>query len=62
MIHINGAYADAVVFTDAIEAEARQQIQELCNQPFVEGSRIRVMPDAHPGKGCVIGLTMTYHQ
>jgi len=26
---------------------------------MAEGSRIRIMPDVHSGKGCVIGTTMT---
>lgn len=35
------------------------QIIELCNQPFAEGSNIRIMPDTHAGAGCTIGTTMT---
>jgi len=35
------------------------QIQNLLNQSFVEGSKIRIMPDVHAGAGCTIGTTMT---
>lgn len=59
MLEINGTYATAKVFTGTLEASAQGQIQALCNQPFVQGSKIRVMPDVHAGKGCTIGTTMT---
>lgn len=59
MFEIQGKYATAKVFTDNCEAEAQAQILELCNQPFVEGSIIRIQPDVHAGKGCTIGTTMT---
>ena len=56
---INGAYTSAIVYTDEIEASAIGQIQALCDQPFAAGSKIRIMPDVHTGKGCTIGTTMT---
>ena len=56
---INGAYTSAIVYTDEIEASAIGQIQALCDQPFAVGSKIRIMPDVHTGKGCTIGTTMT---
>lgn len=56
---ITGRYADAKVFTDNIEQEATDQIRELCNHPFAMGSKIRIMPDVHAGKGCTIGFTAT---
>ena len=59
MIEINGVYANAIVYTDEIEASAAGQIQALCDQPFAAGSKIRIMPDVHTGKGCTIGTTMT---
>jgi RNA-splicing ligase RtcB len=59
MIEIHGAYNSAKVFTDELEATSREQIENLCNQPFVEGSQIRLMPDVHAGAGCTIGTTMT---
>lgn len=54
---IQGKYTKAKVFTDNIEQEAIEQLKELCNQPFVEGCKVRIMPDTHTGSGCVIGFT-----
>lgn len=57
MFELNGKYTNAIIYTDMIEQEAIAQIIELCNQPMFEGSTIRIMPDCHSGKGCVIGFT-----
>lgn len=54
---ITGQYSSAIIYTDIIEDSATEQIKLLCDQPFVKGSRIRIMPDIHAGKGCVIGFT-----
>ena len=56
---IKGKYNIAKIFTENIEEIAVEQIRELCNQEFVNGSNIRIMPDVHAGAGCVIGTTMT---
>ena len=58
MFDLNGKYTTARIFTDNIENEAISQIYELCNQEFVEGCKVRIMPDVHAGKGCTIGTTM----
>lgn len=57
MIEIKGAYNTAKIYTDTIEENAAEQIEQLCNQEFVKGCRIRIMPDVHAGAGCVIGFT-----
>lgn len=59
VIIIKGKYNEAKVFTKDLEKTARDQIQTLCDQPFVQGSKIRIMPDVHAGAGCTIGTTMT---
>jgi RNA-splicing ligase RtcB len=59
MIEIRGKYNAAKVFADHVEESATSQVIELCNQSFVKGSQIRMMPDLHSGAGCVIGTTMT---
>ena len=59
MIEIKGTYGEAKVFADELEPAAEGQIRALCDQPFAAGSRIRMMPDVHAGKGCTIGTTMT---
>lgn len=57
MIEIKGKYGTAKVFTDTLEEIAEGQLQSLCNQEFVEGSKVRIMPDVHAGASCVIGFT-----
>lgn len=51
---------DVKIYAEEIEDEARKQVEELAAlRPFKE-QRIRVMPDAHAGIGCVVGLTSTF--
>jgi tRNA-splicing ligase RtcB len=59
MIEIKGACNEAKIYTDTLEGEAENQIRLLCEQDFVKGSKIRIMPDVHAGAGCTIGTTMT---
>lgn len=59
MIEIRGKYNSAVIFADGTDESAVAQVQQLCNQEFTAGSRIRMMPDIHAGKGCTVGTTMT---
>jgi len=59
MLEITGKYNTAKVFTNSLDELSRQQIENLCNQPFVEDSVLRLMPDVHAGAGCTIGTTMT---
>ncbi|AHZ09743.1 tRNA splicing ligase [Bacillus phage Evoli] len=59
MLTLKGKYNEAKVFTNNIEETATGQIIELCNQEFVKGNKIRIMPDTHAGAGCTIGTTMT---
>lgn len=49
--------ADLKIFTENIEEEARKQIETLIAQPAFQDCKIRIMPDVHAGKGCVIGFT-----
>ena len=57
---VNGIYASAKIFTDTIEDYAISQIKMLCDNEAFKGSRIRIMPDVHAGKGCVIGFTADF--
>ena len=64
MTEIHGTCASAKVFTTndadtAIDDYAKAQIKLICDDPVSKGSKIRVMPDVHPGKVGTIGLTMT---
>ncbi|MCF2554367.1 RtcB family protein [Faecalicatena contorta] len=56
---INGIYSSAIIFTEQVEEYAVAQIQMICDNEVSYGSKIRVMPDVHPGKVGTIGLTMT---
>lgn len=59
-LKLTGTFADAKVFTTNINQETIHQITRLLNHPFSKGSKIRIMPDTHIGKGAVVGTTMTY--
>lgn len=59
MFEVRGKYANALIFTDTADESSIAQVQQLCNQEFASGSRIRMMPDIHAGKGCTVGTTMT---
>ncbi len=50
---------DVKIFAETVEDEALDQIRELSEHPVSDGSKIRIMPDVHAGKGCTIGTTMT---
>ena len=59
MLEIKGKINTAICYAKVIEAEAVEQIKRMCDYEFTEGSKIRIMPDVHAGKGCTIGTTMT---
>ncbi len=59
MLEIKGKINTALCFAKVIEDEAIDQIRRMCDYEFTEGSKIRIMPDVHAGKGCTIGTTMT---
>lgn len=49
--------SDLKIFTENIEYEALDQIYTLVKQPAFADCKVRIMPDVHAGKGCVIGFT-----
>ncbi len=59
MFEIKGKLNTAICYAKVVEEEAIEQIRRMCDYEFSEGSRIRIMPDVHAGKGCTIGTTMT---
>lgn len=59
MLEIRGKLNTAICYAKVVEEEAVEQIRRMCDYEFTEGSRIRIMPDVHAGKGCTIGTTMT---
>ena len=48
---------DLKIFTNNIEDEAVKQINLLLEQKTFKDCKVRIMPDVHAGKGCVIGFT-----
>ncbi len=48
---------DLKIFTHNIEQEAVNQINLLLQQEPFKDCKVRIMPDVHAGKGCVIGFT-----
>ena len=59
MLEIKGKKNTALCYATVVEEEAIEQIRRMCDYEFTEGSKIRIMPDVHAGKGCTIGTTMT---
>jgi len=59
MLEIKGKVNTALCYAKVVEDEAIEQIKRMCDYEFTEGSKIRIMPDVHAGKGCTIGTTMT---
>ena len=57
MFDIKGTYTTAHVTTDDIDEKCVEQIRGLCGHPAFTNP-IAIMPDAHAGKGAVIGFTM----
>ena len=58
-LEIKGKVNTALCYAKIVEDEAIEQIRRMCDYAMTEGSKIRIMPDVHSGKGCTIGTTMT---
>ena len=48
---------DLKIFTKTIEQTAKDQINTLLSLDAFKDCKVRIMPDVHAGKGCVIGFT-----
>ncbi len=59
MFEIKGNVNTAICYAKVVDDDAIEQIRRMCDYSMTEGSKIRIMPDVHPGKGCTIGTTMT---
>ena len=59
MIEIRGKRNSAIVFAEKIDRETKTQLAELLRDIAFADSKIRIMPDTHSGKGCVVGTAMT---
>ena len=47
------------MYSDSYDAAMTGQLYAILNQESVKDFTVRIMPDCHVGKGCVIGTTMT---
>lgn len=56
---INNKGIETLIFAETFEFEAYEQIKKLVNFEAYENAKVRVMPDAHAGKGCTVGTTIT---
>ena len=59
MFEIKGEKCTAICYATVCDESAIEQIRRMCDYEFTEGSKIRIMPDVHYGRGCTIGTTMT---
>lgn len=50
---------EVLIFAETFEYEAFEQVKKLANFEPYQNAKIRIMPDAHAGKGCTVGTTMT---
>lgn len=48
---------DLKIFAKTVEDSCIEQINTVVNCGAFDGAKIRIMPDCHAGKGCVIGFT-----
>ena len=58
MMYLNSKHGAVAVYAETIEQNAISQIIGIANSPLGENAHIRIMPDCHAGKGCVVGTTM----
>ena len=61
MFSMNSKYEEVKIYAETIENEAISQITSIANSPLGDDAHIRIMPDAHADKGCVIGTTMKFN-
>lgn len=59
VVELQGKHNSAKVFTHNVDDVTIGQVIGMLNEPFTAGSKIRIMPDTHAGKGSVVGTTMT---
>ena len=55
----NNKGIETLIFAETFEFEAYDQIKKLVNFEAYENAKVRIMPDAHAGKGCTVGTTLT---
>lgn len=58
-IYTNHKGIETHIFAKTFEEEAFEQIKQMAEFEAYCNAKIRIMPDAHAGKGCTVGTTMT---
>lgn len=48
---------DLKIFAKTVEQEVHDQLNKLFSVNAFKDAKVRIMPDTHSGKGCVIGFT-----
>lgn len=48
------------IFANTMDDKTKEQLRLIETQDAFKDEKIRIMPDCHSGKGCVIGFTSTY--
>lgn len=48
---------DLKIFAKTVEQEVYDQVNKLMSVDIFKDAKVRIMPDTHAGKGCVIGFT-----
>jgi len=59
MIEVRGKRNSAIIYAEKIDRETKTQLAELLRNIAFADCKIRIMPDTHSGKDCVVGTTMT---
>jgi len=54
----NSKGIETLIFAETFEYEAYEQVKKMAEFEAYQNSKIRIMPDAHAGKGCTVGTTM----
>jgi len=62
MFDLKGKHTDAILYLDNYEDGLFEQIYPIINSYVSKGLKVRIMPDAHIGKGICIGFTMELGQ
>ena len=60
MIEVKGKYNAAKVYTECVDSATLDQVRDFANMKYLDGQKIRIMPDCHAGKGVCIGFTSTF--
>ena len=54
--------ANLKIFASVIDSKTKEQIDSIVSREPYSSERVRIMPDVHAGRGCVIGFTSTTSQ